>query len=98
MLTPVTSEGSRSGVNCNRSKEQPSERASDFASMVLPTPGTSSIRMCPRLSRAITQSSISASLPTSTRLTFSTIREPSASTDPFSICICVTSFSMIRFR
>src|SRR5260370_30542171 len=55
--------------------------------MVLPTPGTSSIRMWPRLSSAITQSSISAALPTSTRPTFSTIRDPSASTDPFSTCI-----------
>src|ERR1700730_13426505 len=35
----------------------------------------------------MTQSSTSAALPTSTRLTFSTIREPSASTDPFSTCI-----------
>src|SRR5260370_27594526 len=89
MLTPVTSEGSRSGVNCRRSKEQPRERASDLASMVLPTPGTSSIRMWPRLSSAMAHSSISALLPTSTRPTFSTIRAPRASTDPFSICILV---------
>src|SRR5256886_3554578 len=87
MLTPVTSDGSRSGVNGRRSKPQLSERASDFASIVLPTPGTSSIRMWPRLSSAITHSSISAALPTSTWPTFSTIREPSASTDPFSTCI-----------
>src|SRR4029077_18946317 len=87
MLTPVTSEGSRSGVNCRRSKEQPRERASDLASIVLPTPGTSSIKMWPRLSSAMAQSSISALLPTSTRPTFSTIRAPRASTDPFSICI-----------
>src|SRR6202165_1803300 len=87
MLTPVTWDGSRSGVNWRRSKVQPRERASDLASMVLPTPGTSSIRMWPRLSSAMAQSSISALLPTSTRPTFSTIREPSASTDPFSICI-----------
>src|ERR1700682_3531283 len=116
MLTPVTSEGSRSGVNWRRSKEQPRERASDLASIVLPTPGTSSIRMWPRLSSAMAHrsicallppprtseirmgprlssamahSSISALLPTSTRLTFSTIRAPRASTDPFSICILV---------
>src|ERR1700686_3755945 len=87
MLTPVTSEGSRSGGNCSRSKEQPRERASDLAGIVLPTPGTSSIRMWPRLSSAMAHSSISALLPTSTRLTFSTIRAPRASTDPFSICI-----------
>src|SRR6202035_2186969 len=41
--------------------------------------------------------SISGLLPTSTRPTFSTIRAPSASTDPFSICIPLTSFSVIRF-
>src|SRR6202162_717995 len=97
MLTPVTSEGSRSGVNWRRSQEHPRERASDLASMVFPTPGTSSIRMWPRLSSAMAQSSISALLPTSTRPTFSTIRAPRASTDPFSICILLTSFSVIRF-
>src|SRR5712692_5125954 len=85
MLTPVTSAGSRSGVNCSRSKAQPRERDSDLASMVLPTPGTSSISTCPRLSMAITHSSISASLPTSTRLTFRTMRSPKAATLPFSI-------------
>src|SRR5947209_1292743 len=85
MLTPVTSAGSRSGVNCSRSKAQPRERDSDLASMVLPTPGTSSISTWPRLSMAITHSSISASLPTSTRLTFRTMRSPKAATLPFSI-------------
>src|SRR5438874_800370 len=40
MFTPVTSDGSRPGVNCRRSKPQLSERASDFASIVFPTPGT----------------------------------------------------------
>src|SRR3989441_11317974 len=85
MLTPVTSAGSRSGVNCSRSKAQPRERDSDLASMVFPTPGTSSIRTWPRLSSAMTHSSISASLPTSTRLTFRTMRSPKAATLPFSI-------------
>jgi hypothetical protein len=41
--TPVTSEGSRSGVNWIRFTEQSIERASALASIVLPTPGTSSI-------------------------------------------------------
>src|SRR6187549_814027 len=41
-LTPVTSEGRRSGVNCIRENETSSERASAFASIVLPTPGKSS--------------------------------------------------------
>ena len=41
--TPVTSEGSRSGVNWMRRTEQSMERASALLSMVLPTPGTSSM-------------------------------------------------------
>jgi hypothetical protein len=42
-LTPVTSDGSRSGVNWRREKRQSSERASAFASIVFPTPGKSSM-------------------------------------------------------
>ena len=42
-LTPVTSEGSRSGVNWMRLTLQSMDRASALASMVLPTPGTSSM-------------------------------------------------------
>ena len=38
-LTPVTSLGSRSGVNWMRVKRQLTERASALASRVLPTPG-----------------------------------------------------------
>ena len=41
--TPVMSLGSRSGVNCTRRTELSTERASALASIVLPTPGTSSI-------------------------------------------------------
>src|SRR5262249_9205997 len=46
-LTPVTSDGSRSGVNCRRENEQSSDRASAFASIVFPTPGKSSMIRCP---------------------------------------------------
>src|SRR5918995_5045306 len=46
-FTPVTSDGSRSGVNWIREKGPSSERASDFASIVLPTPGKSSMITCP---------------------------------------------------
>ena len=53
METPVTSLGRRSGVNCMRLNVQPSERANDFASVVLPTPGTSSINRWPRQIKAI---------------------------------------------
>ena len=45
--TPVTSEGNMSGVNWMRRKSQPMERAIARASMVLPTPGTSSIKRWP---------------------------------------------------
>src|ERR687886_1775637 len=41
-LTPVTSDGSRSGVNCSRENDASNERASAFASIVFPTPGKSS--------------------------------------------------------
>ena len=41
-LTPVTSDGSRSGVAWTRANSQSSERAIDLASIVLPTPGKSS--------------------------------------------------------
>ena len=42
-FTPVTSEGSRSGVNCRRENEQSIDRASALASIVFPTPGKSSM-------------------------------------------------------
>ena len=42
-LTPVMSEGSRSGVNWMRRTVESMECASVFASRVLPTPGTSSM-------------------------------------------------------
>src|SRR5437773_6592621 len=50
-LTPVTSDGSRSGVNCSREKEQSIERASAFASIVFPTPGKSSMIRWPSATR-----------------------------------------------
>src|SRR3954451_21230517 len=50
-LTPVTSDGRRSGVNCRREKWQSSERASALASNVLPTPGKTSMIACPSATR-----------------------------------------------
>src|SRR4029079_13508347 len=50
-FTPVTSDGSRSGVNWRREKWQSSDRASGFASIVLPTPGKSSMIACPSATR-----------------------------------------------
>src|SRR5215216_4642092 len=46
-FTPVTSDGSRSGVNWIRENEQSTDRASALASMVFPTPGKSSMIRCP---------------------------------------------------
>src|SRR5271165_6016944 len=48
MVTPRTSLGSISLVNCRRWKLQATDRASAWARVVLPTPGTSSISKCPR--------------------------------------------------
>src|SRR5919206_3115750 len=71
-LTPVTSDGSRSGVNCIRENVQSSDRASAFASIVFPTPGKSSMIRCPSLTRQrATSSSVSRSAWT-TRATLST--------------------------
>ena len=64
------SEGVMSGVNWMRLKEQSSERARALASVVLPTPGTSSISTWPRHSTAIIISSTALSLPTITLPTF----------------------------
>src|SRR6476660_4687412 len=50
-LTPVTSDGRRSGVNWRREKLQSSERASALASIVLPTPGKSSTIAWPSATR-----------------------------------------------
>src|SRR5919201_5649562 len=55
-LTPVTSDGSRSGVNCRRENEQSIERARAFASVVFPTPGRSSMIRCPSARRQRTVS------------------------------------------
>src|SRR5436190_6879101 len=54
-LTPVTSEGSRSGVNCRRENDTSIDRASAFASIVLPTPGKSSRIRWPSARRQRTQ-------------------------------------------
>ena len=56
MVTPSTSLGSMSLVNCRRWKRQATDRASACASVVLPTPGTSSISRWPRASRQTSDS------------------------------------------
>ena len=72
-LTPVTSVGKRSGVNWMRRNEQSMDRAIAFASIVLPTPGTSSMRRCPSATSATSASRISAFFPRTTRSTLCSI-------------------------
>ena len=72
-LTPVTSDGSRSGVNWSREKWQSSERASALASIVLPTPGKSSMIACPSATRQRTIRRNVSSGAWTTRPRFSTI-------------------------
>src|SRR5215471_6084950 len=74
-LTPVTSDGRRSGVNWSRAKRQSSERASAFASMVFPTPGKSSMIACPSATRQRTTSRSVSSGAWTTRPRFSTMVE-----------------------
>src|SRR6266851_1715899 len=69
--TPVMSEGSRSGVNWMRRNDASSERASALASIVLPTPGTSSISRWPWQRSVIRQRRTSSSLSRIARPTFS---------------------------
>src|SRR5216683_4375778 len=64
--TPVTSLGSKSGVNWMRRNGQSSVRATDLASIVLPIPGTSSMSTCPSHSSATSSRSMTSRLPTMT--------------------------------
>ena len=66
--TPDRSLGIRSAVNCTRENCSPKVRASACASVVLPTPGTSSISRCPPASRQATPSCTWPGLPTITVL------------------------------
>src|SRR4029453_18513700 len=72
-FTPVTSEGSRSGVNWRREKEQSIERASAFASIVFPTPGKSSMIRWPSATRQRTASRSVSSVACTTCARLSTI-------------------------
>ena len=58
------SEGKISGVNWIRLKESPRDLAIAYAIVVLPIPGTSSIKTCPDEASAITISFDGISLPT----------------------------------
>ena len=72
--TPVTSLGSRSGVNCTRRTVQSIERASALASIVLPTPGTSSMSRWPSASSTTSARRTTSGLPSTTCSMLSRIR------------------------
>lgn len=65
---PSRSLGIRSEVNCTRENSRPKLRASACASVVLPTPGMSSISRWPPASRQVTQSLTCKDLPAITVL------------------------------
>src|SRR5437870_952499 len=64
------SPGSRSLVNWTRANERSSDRASACASVVLPTPGTSSRSTCPPAARPASASSTISCLPLRARAMF----------------------------
>src|SRR5579862_5274182 len=63
MVTPRTSLGNISEVNCRRWKLERTARAMACASVVFPTPGTSSISRCPRASRHASDRRSTSALP-----------------------------------
>src|SRR5438067_7199363 len=73
-FTPVTSDGSRSGVNWSRENEASRERERAFASIVFPTPGKSSRIRWPSLTRQRTLSSSVSAGARTTVATLSTMR------------------------
>src|SRR5215210_1346542 len=73
-LTPVTSDGSRSGVNWSRENEQSIDRESALARTVFPTPGKSSMMRWPSATMQITASSRMSRGTWSTRARLSTTR------------------------
>ena len=64
MDRPVISDGIVSGVHWILAKESASESESDFARVVFPTPGTSSISTCPPHKRAVISLSTVSLFPT----------------------------------
>ncbi len=77
-LVPVTSDGSRSGVNWMRRTVQSTERASALASMVLPTPGTSSSSRWPSASSTVSAIRTASGLPSITLSTDARTRSTTA--------------------
>src|SRR5215207_9449520 len=81
MLTPVTSEGRRSGVNWMRPHVQSRLAATALARLVLPTPGTSSISRWPSATRQTRDRRMASSLPWTTRATLSTMASKASEND-----------------
>src|SRR5690606_17925062 len=84
IVTPVTSEGSRSGVNWMREWLACTDAASARASEVLPVPGKSSSSRWPRENRHVSASRTTCSLPSTACSTLAT-RRPKASAN---CCAC----------
>src|SRR5438105_6210310 len=98
-FTPVTSEGSRSGVNWRRENDASSERASALASIVFPTPGKSSRIRCPSLTRQRTQRRSASAGAWTTAARLSTIRRiesAAASTSTGCLPVAVSSIPLSK--
>src|SRR5690625_3931419 len=101
--TPVTSEGSRSGVNWIRALLACTAAASERASCVLPVPGTSSRSTWPPLSIVVTTSRITLALPTTATPTAETIfskvsANHAACSGVIVVCCSVVVMGMLRLR
>ncbi len=78
--TPVMSDGTMSGVHWTRRKSRSSERARARASVVFPTPGTSSSSTWPSTRSAAKSCSTGSFVPTTTRPTCATRRSAASLT------------------
>src|SRR5256885_10869086 len=85
--------GTRSGVHWMRLKLRSSERATERASVVFPTPGTSSRRTWPSTSRAPSSCSVTSRFPTTTAPTCSTRRSVALRTVRVTRELCGLQFS-----
>src|SRR5918992_733911 len=94
-FTPVTSDGSRSGVNWRRENEASTERASAFASIVFPTPGKSSMITWPSLTSESTASRSVSRGACTTRATLSVIRSIVSADSAASTCLPTARSSML---
>ena len=97
-LTPVTSLGRRSGVNWSRENERCSERATDFARTVFPTPGKSSMIRWPSASTQRTHSSSVVRGARTARCRFSTTRSTTSAADRETTGLSARAASVIPSR